>query len=890
MPRASRTSSRDSGRIFERWADLSTGRPRTVVAVCLLIAVMAGVLTAQRLGFHSDRSALVDQSLPWQQRYLDLKDRFARWSDAVVVMAPRDGTAPRERVKDDIRAFLGALEPLIAADPSLPGATLTIDTREAPPGMALVQPEAGLRRTVAELARAAPAVGAGSVAEVLGLAGLAGSTPEAQAGVARVVSGIERVALGSGTSVLGVTDAPPEPLMVGESSMAVAFVSMVGSGAAEKNGSVNTTAPAVASLRAHIERAVDAAGVGERLEVGVTGIPVLEADETAQSVRDGSVSSAISFGLIAVLLVIVYRGIVVPALAMVSLMVGIAWSFGWTTLAVGHLQVLSVVFVAMLLGLGVAVAIHLIARLELEHPDHQHLASAVRHTFRGVAPGILTSSLTTAAAFGATAMTRFAGVAEMGIIAAGGIVLCTVSIMAMLPSLLMLLRKPERVLRTHEGGTSRPFGGAMGRAKDRKPLVVLGVGLAVLGACVPIAWGTRYEPDLMALMPTSAESVRWERRLTEAEGRTAWHAIAIAPDEETARRWISEVRARPEVESVGGAGDFLLDAAQIEARRAITRVIPEVSVRERGDAEDVRPLRTALEAIASGNAGGAFGPEAVAGAARIARDASDGDLARVEEAFEADQRALAETMRALRAGDAPAIEALPEAVRSLVTTTDGGLILRIYPVAPSGESPLSRGRLGPFAEAVLSVIPSATGPTVQIYESTRVILSAFRTATVLALLAVIVLLLLDFRSWKDAACALVPVAAATLLMLAVMRVADVPLNFANTIVLPLMFGIGVDSGVHAVHRWRQQPHDAPAGLAGGTGRAITVTMLTTVAGFACMLAAEHRGIRSLGFVMSVGLVMVWAGAVFVLPPILRLRTRWAVSVGTMPGPRRDAAA
>jgi predicted RND superfamily exporter protein len=119
---------------------------------------------------------------------------------------------------------------------------------------------------------------------------------------------------------------------------------------------------------------------------------------------------------------------------------------------------------------------------------------------------------------------------------------------------------------------------------------------------------------------------------------------------------------------------------------------------------------------------------------------------------------------------------------------------------------------------------------------------------------------------------------ATVLMLAVMRVAGVPLNFANTIVLPLMFGIGVDSGVHAVHRWRQQPHDAPAGLAGGTGRAITVTMMTTVAGFACMLAAEHRGIRSLGFVMSVGLVMVWAGAVFVLPPILRLRSRWRTAV------------
>ena len=874
----------DSGRIFDAWANLSTGHPRAVVVVCMLVAIGAGVLTAARLGFVSDRSALVDQSLPWQQRYLELKERFPRWSDAVVVMAPRDAGEPRERVKEDVRAFLAALAPMVAGDALLPGASLTIDAARAPAGMVLLQSDEGLRRTVAELQRAGPAIGAGSVAELIALGSLAGGTAEGREGVARLAEGIEAAIAGDADSVLGLSEVPPEPLMVGESSYAVGFVSLTGTGGAETEGSVNTTAPAVAALRAHIAEALDASGVADRLEVGVTGVPVLEADETAQSVRDGSISSALSFVLIAGLLVVVYRGVVVPILALIALVVGIAWSFGWTTIAVGHLQVLSVVFVAMLLGLGVAVAIHLIARLELEHPDHDHLAGAVRHTFRGVGPGILTSSMTTAVAFGAAAFTNFAGVAEMGIIAAGGILLCTISIMLMLPALLMLMPHPERVLRTHDGGTSRPFGGALGRAKDRRPIVVLTGGVVVLGVCLPIAWGVRYEPDLMALMPEGVESVRWERRLTAAEGRTAWHAVVIAPDAGTARQWIEEFRAKPEVGSIGGAGDFLMSAEDVAAKRAVLRTLPDSSGRAPAVVpEHAAGLRAALERMAGAGEGSVFSGRAAESAARsvalvdASADHGEAALLRAERAFARDRERLAERIESMRGAEPPTVEELPEALRSLVQTTDGGVVLRVYPKTEEGQSPLAGGRLNPFAEAVLAVAPSATGPAIQIYESTKVILSAFRTATVLALGAIIVLLLVDFKKWTDAACALVPVATATILMLAAMRVFGVPLNFANTIVLPLMFGIGVDSGVHVVHRWRQQPHDAPAGLAGGTGRAITVTMLTTVAGFACMLAAEHRGIRSLGFVMSVGLMMVWAGAIFVLPPILRLRSRWTTA-------------
>jgi predicted RND superfamily exporter protein len=105
-------------------------------------------------------------------------------------------------------------------------------------------------------------------------------------------------------------------------------------------------------------------------------------------------------------------------------------------------------------------------------------------------------------------------------------------------------------------------------------------------------------------------------------------------------------------------------------------------------------------------------------------------------------------------------------------------------------------------------------------------------------------------------------------------------------VAPLILGLGVTAGVNAVHRWRQQPGDPPAGLAGGAGRAISMTLAMVIIGFACMMTAEHRGIRSLGLVMTLGLIMVWAGTVFLLPAVLRLRTTPPYDQAeSRPGPR-----
>ena len=164
------------------------------------------------------------------------------------------------------------------------------------------------------------------------------------------------------------------------------------------------------------------------------------------------------------------------------------------------------------------------------------------------------------------------------------------------------------------------------------------------------------------------------------------------------------------------------------------------------------------------------------------------------------------------------------------------------------------------------------GPPIQIHESSELIQREYVKAAVFAVIAILVLLLLDFRSLADTLCAMVPVTIGFLDAFGLMGLFGVPLNFANIIVMPLIFGIGVDAGVHVVHRWRAEPYGRPAGLSGGTGRGVTLTMASTMIGFGCMLLAEHRGIRSLGFVMLAGLSVTLLACYTVLPALLRLRT------------------
>ena len=843
-----------------------------------------------RLEFKADRSDLVDPSLTWNQRYARYRERFERWDDLTVVLeTPALAGVTNARTAERTRADALArdLAHALRTHDDVLAAEAGFDAADAGPRFYLAAPPAQFDAMLERISVAASISQApnANAALATALESNAGAwdvrAPEVGAFLAPYLDAID------GRPANFEVLRPTTPRWVPFELPGAPEIRLVRVQLADSDGGVGALARDIARLRERIGTFLTEHNAD--VQWGVTGLAAIEADETQQSIKDSTLASILAFILITILMVVVFRGATVPLLAAMSLLIGIAWSFGWLVLSVGHLQLLSVVFTVILLGLGIDFALHLTARLELVLTEHDEqdvaFSSTVERVFRGIGPGMLTGAITTAAAFGATALTDFDGMAEMGIIASGGIVLCLIAVLSCFPAALALSRRHVRSVRRRAGGEQRPYAGGAFRGIDRRPRTTLLLSALIVGLAVIPARQVMYDPNVLNLHPPGIESVEWERRLVDAQGDGAWSAL-VETTADDAPELVATLRALPEVSDVGAMGALLpRDWQERRARLVTLRAdAPEAPRMPAGLERTGHLLASALARLEDSLPAGTALPDeirpllerwrrALGTVSELTSDQQDERWRALDQQFRLARDELAAwTTDALRP-DPPSPDDLPGVLRQRFAQDDVWL-LRVDPtVDTEGRSVLHPARLGPFVRAVQSVAGDDTlGPPVQIYESSLLIQREYIRAATYAVVAILVILLLDFRSILDTIAAMLPVSIGFLGAFALMGLFGVPLNFANIIVLPLIFGIGVDAGVHVVHRWRLEPMGSPAGLSGGTGRGITLTLITTMIGFGSMAVAEHRGIRSLGFVMVAGLAVTLVACVTVLPAWLRWRT------------------
>jgi len=825
-------------RLLGAWARGAVRRPRLTLMLCLLLAAASVLACTTNLEFRSDRNELIDDDLPWNALYAQYRARAPRWNDFIVVLEGAADAPVVDRAAEELATRLAHVEGIAAVDAGF-------DASAASPSLFYVGDEESFARSLATLgvtAACAAAPDRSALRQALAPRDLGeASEPPllAQVDPERAWPPEWRKAfVAAAQDALATIDREDADLSAlfprggfqafgaGGGRYRLLFVQID----QEKHDGVGAAAAALTALRRAIEHTLPTLSTpGAVADWGITGIPAIEADETAQSMKDSTVSSIVAFSVIAVLLLAALRSVLAPLFSALALLVGIAWSFGWVVLAIGHLQLLSVVFTLILLGLGIDFAIHLLSSLESSAIRSEALEPAMARSFRTVGPGLFTGAVTTAAAFSMTAFTDFRGMAEMGVIAAGGIMLCFVAVLLVLPALLAWTKRwpdvlpPRRTTRTDRMLARL----AALHHQPRRAVMFAAAPCLLLAVAAP---GVRYDADVLNLQPHGIESAEWERRLLAEDGASAWAGLVVVDEAELP----AMVRA---LRAAGGLGRI----------RGAAEIIPA----------DLAMRRAAVSSLAA-YAAAATDDSAAPHAAPAAGTAT---------------RSIANlTVQAIGAAPPPSLADLPAALEARWRTTDGDAIIFVDPVPdPGGTSVLDPDRLAAFVAALREIAPAACGPPIQIYESSRLILRAYWLAALLAIGAIFVLLMIDFRSLADALCALLPVSLAFVMLFGVMRLTDIPLNFANIIVMPLMFGIGVDLGVHLVHRWRLEPDGTPSGLTSGTFRAILLSTTTTVIGFLSMVIAEHRGVRSLGIVMSIGLALCLGTSVLVLSPLLRWR-------------------
>jgi uncharacterized protein len=616
------------------------------------------------------------------------------------------------------------------------------------------------------------------------------------------------------------------------------------------------------------------------VEAGMTGGPALARAEEHSSARDIALASLIAIASNVLLIVIPFGGIIEPGFAIAALLAGVAWSFGFTTLAVGHLNLLSAIFTSVLAGIGINFPIHLMARYDEARRAGRTMPDAVELAVVNTGAGVVASATIMALAFLMPVFSGFRGIAELGLVSAGGLFCCLVAAMTVFPALLAIRDRDRAAVPIADAARDTRLDRLFAR-----PRVVVGAALAATAFAPLFMRNLSFDQNLLKLQAESAEAVRFEDRLLHDSGRSTWFAVALAADRADAERKAAAFRRLPEVAEAQTIATYI-PSAQAEKRAMLAALKPELdAIRPAALAapSDPAALQRELESLRFKL--GSAHDDSIEGTRAMVADAID-RLKDDPRAFDSYERRmagglgvkLAEFRRALDPGTVTEAT-LPAVLRDRFIGHTGKYLVQIYPRGDVwDDAPLSR-----FVGALKSVNPDVTGPPVQTWAIARVMRRGYERAGALALLAVFVFVLADFRSLRDTALATVPLVFGGAWLLATMGMLKWEFNLANLFAVPIIIGTGVDNGVNMLYRWREERRKSRLILDVAVGKSVTIASLTTIAGFAALIPAAHRGISSLGWVLSVGIAFILIATLAVLPAMLELIGRRIERAGAQHG-------
>jgi uncharacterized protein len=617
------------------------------------------------------------------------------------------------------------------------------------------------------------------------------------------------------------------------------------------------------------------------VQAGVTGGPALASDEMTTAFHDSEIATLLAFALTLGVLILAFRQVVKPLLMLLVLGVSVVVSIGVVTLTVGHLTIFSVMFISMVVGLGIDYGIYVLFRYE-EARAALSPRAAVAFTAERSGPGIVLGGLSAVVTFYVLMLTTFRGIQEFGFVAGSALLIALGAMLTLFPALLVLLDSARHPRSAVTSPRPETVFRALSLAAERPVLVLTA---AVLASCLA-GWQARhvrFDYNLMNLQARSSESVRWEQKIVEGTTRSAFGALDTARSLPELREKADAFRRLPSVAGVDSAL-MLLPERQPEKLAALSEMKPlwtslRLAEREAPSPDrviaEIQKLANRLAFIAdqasrhpAGNDVRRLKDEVERLAVKAAHTGGD-VLARRLESFDRQlyddfRRTVASLSSDLTAAPMTP-ETLPEQLRRKFVGKDGRYLLEIYPRVNTWE----RGGAQRFVEELRSVAPDVTGTPVVSYESIRLMETAYRTGTLYAFLLVSALTALLLGTGRYTALALVPFLLGTLWAVGLMPVFGLTFNLSNVWGLPLIIGASAEYGLNLVVRFLEARAHGGTPFARSTVSAVLLSGVTTMVGFVSLLVAHHRGIWSLGLLLTLGSCTGLAASLLVLPALLR---------------------
>lgn len=622
------------------------------------------------------------------------------------------------------------------------------------------------------------------------------------------------------------------------------------------------------------------------ITAGITGVPVLEYEEMATSMEDMKIASVLSLVLTVALLLFAFRGIKNTIAAMTALLIAISLAFGLATLFVGHLNILSMAFAVMLLGLGVEYGIQVVLR-------HQELlqgapfAEALHEALVSNLRPVLLAFATTALAFLTFLLTDFRGIAELGLIAAVGVLVCFLATFTVLPALLVILHKNAGTggIKTISGGTAT----RMQRLFARPGLIVVVTCLLALAGAATLP-RVPFDFNMLNLQAKGLESVTYAYKLMKSKENSGYFGVALAKDHAEAIRLTKRFETLPSVDHVVSLLSLVPDrqpeklAELARIQQTLAGVAPQpyeddLRVMElpaifEGFRDRVEKLKNNLEGQRKAEAKpvAAFLTTLDRFFAGLEKEKDGNALTMLREMQETMFSPLPEKLRLLKESlnARPVTEAdVPAELKRRFVGKDGRLLLQIAPKKEIfNEQPLAE-----FVTQLKTVDPHVTGEPVSVYESFKILKTSYLQAFLYALGGVVLIMLVAFRSIRSTLLGVAPLAAGLLLMVGGMWLFGLRFNVANIIVMPLLLGVGIDSAIYIISR-HLRGEESPVQVAlSSAGKGVFLNALTILFSFGALMVARHQGVFSIGAVMSLGMTSIVLAFLVFLPALLLLLDR-----------------
>ena len=874
-----------SGRLA-RWVEWIVPRASRTCFVVLAVTIACGAYAGLFLGVNSNNLDLVSERLPSRQNHAAFARLFPNLENALLVVV--DGETPELS-----RTAVEALERALADDEE------HFTDVYRPGGGEFFEKNGLLYRSVDELDEFADRMAAVQpiLAELERDRSIANLSRLVTRGLEAVRDGGEGVAAADWPIVLDkVANATVE--VYSEYPVAVSWDEVLLRGSALDTstrrllvvhpvlefGSILSAKHAVDAIR---NAAAERGALPERgVTVRVTGNPALNLEEMIGIAWDIGLGGVLCFLVVVAILYRAFADWRVVGAAVITLLTGLLWSSAFATAAVGHINVVSLAFAILFIGLGVDFAIHLGMRYCDLQRSGLGIDEALVEAARDVGASLVLCTGTTAIGFYVFVPTDYRGVGELGLIAGTSMIVIVFLTLTFFPALLSSWLRFE--------GTSPPsrelrFEARLGDSVTAHARLVRWAALALFAAGLVVLPQARFDPNVVKMRDKDTESVQaFDDLLADTGQSSPWYLDAVENDLDSARVLAARLSDVAEVDHAITIADyvprdqeekseiladvaFLLDAPPSTVPRAEAEVPPDeqiASLRELhrflggGWIElDRSPLGASMRSLRD-HLGRFLGK--VDGADD---EASRAALASLEDILLSNLPVQLSRLKSALRPDAIDLASLPPELVRRMRTPDGRARIQIFPKEDLSDSTKMRE----FVEAVHRVKPTASGIAANLVSFAEATQRSFQQALVSAAALITLILYWLWRRVDDTLLVLAPLVLSTVLSVAGMALTGLAFNFVNVIVIPLLFGIGVDSGIHLVHRSRELVPTDEGLLGTTTARAVFYSALTTTISFGSLALSGHRGMSSLGVLLVIGMVLTLGSNLVVLPALIAMR-------------------